>query len=385
MLRGNAAPGLPGIRQSSFHKNDPKVKEKEPEEAIDYLTIQREIVTSESQRPALYGILSIKVLSFTPTPGTATLRDVYVEIVVRNFSARTSASKLLNGKYHFEQQKHFPLRIPRSRAHPCNLVKIYVAGSIENRWIENGSLSFHLHDIIRGSPVTGEFELVNDHFEIGGIELEITFNYGIFGYGNSLQLQLSKHPEDAISCSLLPRINPPKEKCKLNEPVLAVQAVPHPKFIPFESRAFLSYGAEFQNELEELGNSLYLPQTFLKDYSKMAKVREQYFSMQDRATRLKFIHNYLQQPHKRVERVAQEASQEFTIHFPPKEYIRFTEPNKESSRIKKQQEEMNNQANEKILRSYLMSAEDIMNGADNTSERSGGFLSRLFGFFTGAK
>ena len=199
---------------------------------------------------------------------------MYIEIIVRNFSARTAVNKSENGKIMFNQCKHFPLRVPRSRAHPSNLVQIHLIGTHDTERVNIGSLSFHLHDIIKGSPLAGKFNIQGQHLEKASLNLEITFNYGIFGYGNSLQLMEPQSVADEfVQYSLLPRMNPPSDKCRPGDNVLAVQAVPHPKFIPFEEKVFLSYGKEFKKELNELGDSLYQPQNLMRDYEKMSQVR----------------------------------------------------------------------------------------------------------------
>jgi hypothetical protein len=51
-----------------------------------------------------------------------------------------------------------------------------------------GSLCFHIHDIVAVSPVSGMFDLWDQHQLIGDMSLEITFNYGTFGYGYSPQV-----------------------------------------------------------------------------------------------------------------------------------------------------------------------------------------------------
>ena len=51
-----------------------------------------------------------------------------------------------------------------------------------------GGLSFHLHDIISVRAVSGSYEVWDEYAVTGLIELEITFNYGMFGFGYSNQV-----------------------------------------------------------------------------------------------------------------------------------------------------------------------------------------------------
>lgn len=117
-------------------------------------------------------------------------------------------------------------------------------------------------------------------FLVGDIELELTFNYGLFGYGYSYQIKQAQglKPEDQIQYSLLPRINPPPDQCDQQEPVLISQAVPHPSFIPFKDKAYLSYGKDVIKDLEELESHLYHPTLLKNELKDLSEIRAEYFS-----------------------------------------------------------------------------------------------------------
>ncbi len=53
---------------------------------------------------------------------------------------------------------------------------------------EIGSVSFHLHDIIQASPISGIYDIWENNVLVGDLELEITFSYGSYGYGTSSQV-----------------------------------------------------------------------------------------------------------------------------------------------------------------------------------------------------
>ena len=92
---------------------------------------------------------------------------------------------------------------------------------------------------------------------VGSIALELTFHYGTFGYGMSQQLLDEDYSaEELIQYSLLPRINPDTDHCEPKEIILKTQAVPHPEFIPFEQKVYLSYGKDLQSQLTELGRNI---------------------------------------------------------------------------------------------------------------------------------
>ena len=76
-----------------------------------------------------------------------------------------------------------------NRSHPFNLVRIDVIGSGLNTGnMRIGGLLFHMHDLLRGSPASGEFPITGKDVIIGSMSLELTFSYGIFGYGISQQV-----------------------------------------------------------------------------------------------------------------------------------------------------------------------------------------------------
>ncbi|KAG5462605.1 MAG: hypothetical protein BJ554DRAFT_4453, partial [Olpidium bornovanus] len=89
------------------------------------------------------------------------------------------------------------------------------------------------------------YDLWDDTLLVGEINLEVTFNYGEFGYGYSVQmLEPNVEADDLVRYSLFPRINPMPDETDFESHVLQVKAVAHPSFIPFKSRVHLSYGKE---------------------------------------------------------------------------------------------------------------------------------------------
>ena len=75
--------------------------------------------------------------------------------------------------------------------------------------------------------------------------------------------------------SLLPRVTPRRDQREPNEAVQVVTATPHPSFIPFKEKVYLSYGKEIKDALEEAEEDEYKPVDYMKEMSKFDKVREQ--------------------------------------------------------------------------------------------------------------
>ncbi len=138
-----------------------------------------------------------------------------------------------------------------------------------------GGILFHMHDIITGTPLAKEFQIAGSNLMIGRINLELTFNYGAFGYGMDRQLHEDDFTiEELISFSLFPRLNPPKDEVYQNGYVIRTQAVPHPNFIPFEKKVYLSYGAEVRKQLEQLAKNFEPRTSFEAGMKKTEAVRQ---------------------------------------------------------------------------------------------------------------
>ncbi|KAJ3000088.1 hypothetical protein HDV02_000736 [Globomyces sp. JEL0801] len=96
--------------------------------------------------------------------------------------------RIPKGSATFNQVKHFAVNIVDNRSHPHNLVRIDIVGvGRENKEYDIGAILFHLHDIIKGSPSSGEYGINGQHTIVGFVSMEITSNYGSFGYGYSNQ------------------------------------------------------------------------------------------------------------------------------------------------------------------------------------------------------
>jgi hypothetical protein len=93
---------------------------------------------------------------------------------------------------------------------------------------------------------------------------------------------------------LFPRINPLKENCDPDSIVLHTQAVVHPNFIPFRDRVYLSHGKDLVKQLEQLHETLPPRNQFLSTLEQTEKIREKYYDISDRSSRLLYLHNLLQ-------------------------------------------------------------------------------------------
>lgn len=189
----------------------------------------------------------------------------------------------VNGRTTFNQTRHLPVNVISRRSHPFNTLKIDLFGIYGVGCEERiGGVLFHIHDIIKGSPLAKDFDLLGAHEVLGRLALTLTFTYGPFGYGMSRQLYLDEdgvvgeageEGERNLEYSLFPRITPDYEECETNGYIIKTLAVPHPDFIPFQDKVHLSYGKELKARLETLGKGLEHRSYFENSIQKLEAVR----------------------------------------------------------------------------------------------------------------
>ncbi|KAJ3415178.1 hypothetical protein HDV05_005458 [Chytridiales sp. JEL 0842] len=299
----------------------------------DAAAVARFLGSEEHVRPALHGLISIKVRSATLITFDRTFASsvgAFCSISIRNAVKRTRVVKDNQGTLKWDQTKHFPITIVRNRRHPYNLLKIELLQMETNQPNEHrqvGSVSFHVHDIIKANPIAGTYDLWDDNVQIGDIDLELTFNYGHFGYGYSYQLREEDlTPNELVQYSLLPRVIPRRDQREPDEAVSVVCATPHPKYIPFKEPVYLSYGKEIKDALEEARDEMFLPTSFMKEMDKFEEIRDEYFSTNDRVERLMFLRNYLKNAANQQETMGSKPDEPMEDTIPSKNYTRFVLP-----------------------------------------------------------
>ncbi|KAJ3031777.1 UNVERIFIED_CONTAM: Hyaluronan and proteoglycan link protein 1 [Siphonaria sp. JEL0065] len=293
----------------------------------------RALGQEESVRPTLHGVLAVKIRmaslikfeSLQAKTYALMLTDIenrkyygYGRIILHDFCQKPGQTNPSNSKCfrYPEMGSNEALPCPslftadmkdcvdeslsqivRNRKHPYNLVKIELFGFSPSSMTDIasiGSVSFHLHDILRANPIAGTYDLWKENIQVGDIDLEFTHSYGSFGYGYSPQLkEEDMSPEEIITYSLFPRVIPSRGKCEPDNPVMVVTATPHPPIIPFKECVFLSYGREIRETLEEAADTMYEPTLFEKEMGEFDLIRDEYYSTTNRFARLTFLRNYL--------------------------------------------------------------------------------------------
>ncbi|KAI8622253.1 hypothetical protein BC830DRAFT_1076571 [Chytriomyces sp. MP71] len=241
----------------------------------------RVLIAEESVRPSLRGVLAIKIrmASLIKFDNGHQTGGFFVEFSIRSLVKRTQVAQNNEGILKWDQTKHFPIALVRNPKHPYNMLSIrlfsYDAKSSTDV-SEVGSLSFHLHDIIKANPIAGTYDLWNANIQVGDIDLEFTFSYGSFGYGYSPQLrEEDMSPEEIVTYSLFPRVIPRRDQREPEDPVMVVCATPHPRFIHFKEKVYLSYGREIREQLEEVAETMYRPDMLEQEMSDFEQVRDE--------------------------------------------------------------------------------------------------------------
>ncbi|KNC52037.1 uncharacterized protein AMSG_08291 [Thecamonas trahens ATCC 50062] len=181
----------------------------------------------------------------------------YVRVGVRNLIKRTRVVRLNadGSPSAWNQVKHMPVAVPRSAAHPFGLVSLVLYGQIGCAGqatsgeddIELGSVLFKLHDVIRVQRVVGWFPLRAAHFEIGSIYLELTFSYGLYGYGYSPQVKVPNGVagEDAVT----------RRSEGTGRATMVPSAQPAPPLLPVPQPAAIGYAPEMAADVQALADA----------------------------------------------------------------------------------------------------------------------------------
>ncbi|ORX77508.1 hypothetical protein BCR32DRAFT_270629 [Anaeromyces robustus] len=281
-------------------------REKKDIELDEIAAIQRYFLASEDIRPSLSGVVSVTIrsLNFSDISNmnysSNDFNNIYVILKLRTLSSRTKIIINNSNDLSFNQTLHFPASVIKNKRHPYNLLSISVYGfdmDIKES-INIGNVYFHLHDIISMSPIFGSYDLWNNELFVGTIDLEITFNYGMFGYGYSNQLnEHLSDPSEMCTYSLFPRINPSEGLSKQTDNIISLTATIHPSFIPFNCKVLLSYGLDIYPLLKNNKSLTYIPKKKNKILSQeneneIKEFFDYYYSIRDRGRRILLLHKY---------------------------------------------------------------------------------------------
>lgn len=233
-----------------------------------------------------------------------------VAVSVQGLTKRTRPVLHESGEAVWGQTKLFPVIVPLAKRHADNNLHVAVLGNDNNpdsmsqdRVI--GVVMFHVHDVVRQSPVTGTFDLFNGAYQTTGeIRLSLSFSYGLFGYGYSPQLKEDNHQVDHyLKYSLFPRIDPVVGRLDPNKHILVPKATRHPLFIPFNQRVHLSFGQEIAPTLDNIHDTSGKFSLLGQNMGHFHALQDQLKKESSRADRLAFLSGLVLDSNKKVEAI----------------------------------------------------------------------------------
>eukprot|EP00002_Diphylleia_rotans_P010199 TRINITY_DN2059_c0_g1_i11.p1 TRINITY_DN2059_c0_g1~~TRINITY_DN2059_c0_g1_i11.p1 ORF type:complete len:324 (-),score=69.41 TRINITY_DN2059_c0_g1_i11:485-1456(-) len=268
----------------------------------------RKLLVEDETHPSVYGVITVVVKEARKLyfEGSSTnMVNTYARISIRNLSKRTRVVLNQFGHVVWNQVKHFPVSVMRNRKHPFNLLHLQLFsfdGSCAHEHKEVASVAFHLHDVIKWSPIRGSFDLLSNHQNVGEIHLEVLFNYGLFGYGYSMQLKDDqKKSTDFLALSLFPRIEPPEDRIETDRITMTPKVMPHPVFLDFNKKAVLGYGTLVAGIEDENRQPRF--EKLRHATKRYHELREHYSGINDRMDKLLFLHQTIMASNRRTEAV----------------------------------------------------------------------------------
>ena len=208
-----------------------------------------DLLSGENVFPLVSGVLAVKVVSAEPRESKNLLTDsfVFARLSVRDLTKLTENARMWGSKLVWGEMIYFPIPVIRNPRHPFNLFQIELmsiphyahfesALSDESAKYVLGSVPFHVHDLVKGSPSMGSFTLTKDHRPVGTITLEIYFTYGTFGYGYSPQLKDGDDPEAKVEFAMLPRSVPAGKRDEWSQTQLVRSTPPSARLLTDEGQ-----------------------------------------------------------------------------------------------------------------------------------------------------
>lgn len=280
------------------------------------------VLTNEDDLSYIHGVLKVEIKEASKIYELARKERLYVAVVVGGMVKRTQSVTRTYGQASWAQTKHFPLRVDLNKKHKDNLVCVELVccnahpeDSQADRVV--GMVAFHLHDVIKQSPVDGVFDLFNSYQTVGEIKLSLAFAYGLFGYGYSAQLFEEKYDvAHFVADSLFPRITIEPSRLDSSKQVLIPKATRHPQFIPFNQRIHLGFGQEISTTLDNLQDTNGKFSLLGNNMRRLGALQEQLKRETSRTNRLDFLSGLLLDNDKKSETIKEkldEASFEHDI------------------------------------------------------------------------
>jgi len=258
------------------------------------------------QKPTITGVITFHIKEivkmYLSDSWSGEHLGLYVQVSCRGLSKRTSMVVDGNGKASWNQSLHLPVFVVRERLHPFNWIQLDLVSSDMARVgfaeVILGSVSFHIHDVIRALSTDSEFDVFKNGSYSGTLKMGVMFNYGLYGYGYSAQLPVGRPIDDQLEHSLFPRVDPPEDRMEPKRATLIPRAVPHPSFIPFREKVHFREEEEVErkeDEKEEGGSPMEnsISKLMNRSTDKLKHLRGILDGIGSRSTRLAFLNAHI--------------------------------------------------------------------------------------------
>eukprot|EP00058_Branchiostoma_floridae_P022168 XP_002607658.1 hypothetical protein BRAFLDRAFT_84653 [Branchiostoma floridae] len=191
----------------------------------------------------------------------------------------------------FDDLKHFPIELHRERDHAQNKVCIraFTWDGTQPEPSTVGNATLHLFDIVK---------------VVGELDLEICFVYGIFGFGQSHQLeQYDQEVKEILNHSMFCRLPPPEQRVSKHGHCELLSSLPigPPSFIPFETTVDIGNGRDLpKGSCHSLLEQEYPEPTSvlaaIKGRRRLHKLKKKLLKLPSGKERTNFLHDLVDEP-----------------------------------------------------------------------------------------
>ena len=154
---------------------------------FDVLTLQRNGLLDPRSQPAAIGVMNIKPIAVHLLE-KIDKEFTSLELILKTQQhCKTLGIEQLDKVVNWELDAKVIVTIPAQHKHPFNeiILEFVLLGKERRTW---SKIHLHLHDVVKASPISLALDINGPFGRIGKLDAEITFNYGVFGYGNSCML-----------------------------------------------------------------------------------------------------------------------------------------------------------------------------------------------------
>ncbi|XP_035657348.1 C2 calcium-dependent domain-containing protein 6-like [Branchiostoma floridae] len=206
----------------------------------------------------------------------------------------------------FDDLKHFPIELHRERDHAQNKVCIraFTWDGTQPEPSTVGNATLHLFDIVKQMFMSEDVQLQWKHHVVGELDLEICFVYGIFGFGQSHQLeQYDQEVKEILNHSMFCRLPPPEQRVSKHGHCELLSSLPigPPSFIPFETTVDIGNGRDLpKGSCHSLLEQEYPEPTSvlaaIKGRRRLHKLKKKLLKLPSGKERTNFLHDLVDEP-----------------------------------------------------------------------------------------